>query len=193
MAATVAVEYWNGGSDGTPTKTSASTFRFRSDDSPATINATNPLVIPSTGNNYSYWTHIALAISGTFTEVSNIRFYSDGTIAWTLGTDGKVVRGARDSGDQGCPEASYEVATGTSGTTGDYLDDATNGHTYYNGQTTPTADVTSDTSGSPATIDSSTYSSADSTKAVVLQTIVDTDATAGTQASETFTFLYDEI
>jgi hypothetical protein len=193
MVATVAVEYWNGGTDGSPNKTSASTFRFRSDDSPATIDNTNPLIVPDSGLNYSYWSHIALAISGTFTEVSNIRFYSDGTINWTLGTDGVVNRGNRDSGDNGVAEADYEVATGTSGETGDAIDDGTNGHSYYNGQTTPVSDVTSDTSASPATIDSSTYSTSSSTKAVVLQTIIDTDATQGTQASETFTFLYDEI
>lgn len=193
MVATVAVEYWNGGTDGSPTKTSASTFRFRTDDSPATIDNTNPLIVPDTGLNYSYWSHIALAISGTFTEVSNIRFYSDGSNSWTLGTGGGVVRGNRDTGDNGVAEASYEVATGTTGTTGDALDDGTDGHTFYNTQTTPTADAFSDTSGSPATIDSSTITTASSSKAVVLQTIVDTDATQGTQTSETFTFLYDEI
>lgn len=193
MVATVNVEYWNGGTDGSPTKTTASTFRFRTDDSPATIDNTNPLIVPSSGLNYSFWTHIALAISGTFTEVSNIRFYSDGSNAWTLGTSGAVNRGNRDSGDHGCAEADYDVATGTTGTTGDALDDGTNGHGFYNGQTTPTASVFSDTSGSPATIDSSTYTTTTSTKAVVLQVVVDTDATQGTQSSETFTFLYDEI
>ncbi len=190
MAATVAVEYWNGGSAGSPTKTSASTFRFRSDDSPATIDNTNPLVIPSSGQNYSYWAHIALAISGTFTQVDNIRAYSDGTIGWTLGTTGQVRRGNRDSGDNGTPEASYDVASGTSGTTGDDLETA---HSYYSAQTTKSSNFASDTSASPVTVDTTAHTSAASSKALVLQVKVDNDATLGSQASETFTFLYDEI
>lgn len=193
MVATVEVEYWNGGSNGSPNKTTASTFRMRTDDNPATIDSTNPLVVPDSGLNYSFWVHIALSISGTYTEVSNIRFYSDGAIGWTLGTDGVLNRGNRDSGDNGVLEADYVVATGTVGTTGDALDDGTNGHSFYNGQTTPVSDVANDTSSSPALIDSNTYTTDSSTKAVVLQAVVDADATQGAQGSETFTFLYDEI
>ena len=190
MAATVEIETWTGGSTGSPNKTTAADFRYRTDDSPTTKDRTNPLVKPDSGQNYSFWQHTALAISGTFDEVSNIRFFTDGTIGFTLGTAGLVQRGNRDSGDQGCPEASYEPATGTTGTTGDDL--ATN-HGYYSGQTTSTADVANDTSGSPAQIDSSTYTAATSSYAVVTQAVVDADATSGVQADETFTFRYDEI
>ncbi|MDY6788787.1 MAG: hypothetical protein SVV03_02380 [Candidatus Nanohaloarchaea archaeon] len=101
-----------------------------------------------------------------------------------------MVRGARDTGDEGCPEANYNVATGTIGTTGD---DLGANHSYYSGQSTPEVNVTNDTSSSPATIDSNTYTTSTSTKAVVLQTDVDTDATSGIQSDETFTFRYDEI
>lgn len=190
MAATVEVETWTGGSAGSPNKTTAADFRYRTDDSPTTKDRTNPLVQPDTGQNYSYWQHTALAISGTFDEVSNIRFFTDGSVDWALGTDGYVQRGAQDSGDQGCPEGSYEPATGTTGETGDDL--AAN-HSYFSGQTTPTTNVENDTSGSPATIDSNTYTSSTSTKAVVTQAIVDTDATSGVKSDETFTFRYDEI
>lgn len=193
MTATVVVEYWNGGSAGSPTKTSASTFRFRTDDSPATINTTNSLVKPTSGQNYSYWVHVALAISGTFTQVDNIRFYTDGTISWTLGSTGNVRIGTRDSGDEGCPVANYEPAAGTSGTTGYSLEDGTNGHDYYKSQSTPVTTATTFTSGSPATIDSTAHTSAESSKAVVLQVKIDNDATQGSQSSETFTLIYDEI
>jgi len=190
MAATVEIEFWSGGSDGSPNKTTASTLRFRTDDNPDLIDTSNPLIIPDSGLNHSFWQHIALAISGTFDEVSNIRFHTDGTIGYTLGTDGKVVRGNRDSGDNGCAEADYDVATGTTGTSGD---DLGGNHGFYSGQTTSEADISNDTSGSPATIDSNTYTSNTSTKAVVLQADVDTDASPGIQSDETFTFLYDEI
>lgn len=190
MAATVDVEYWSGGSDGSPNKTSASTLRFRTDDSPDTIDTTNPLVIPDSGTNFSFWQHVALAISGTFDEVMNIRFHTDGTIGYSFGTNGQVVRGNQDSGDHGCSESNYNVATGTVGTSGD---DLGANHSFYSGESTPEVNVENDTSGSPATIDSNTYTSSTSTKAVVLQADVDTDASSGIQSDETFTFLYDEV
>ena len=190
MAATVETEFWTGGSAGSPNKTTASTFRFRTDDSPTTTDTTNSVPIPDSGENYSYWVHVALTISGTYSEVSNIRFYTDGTLGWAVGTSGGVNLGNRDSGDLGCPEASYDPATGTTGTTGDELGA---NHSYYSGQTTSTTDAFGFTSGSPATIDSNTYTTDGSTYAAVLQAVVDTDASAGTQSDETFTFLYDEI
>jgi hypothetical protein len=84
-------------------------------------------------------------------------------------------------------------ATGTAGTTGDELG-AT--HTYYSGQTTKTVSVASDTSASPATIDSTGVTTAGKTKGVVLQVKVDTaanGATSGVQTAETLTFKYDVI
>ena len=87
----------------------------------------------------------------------------------------------------------YDVATGTEGDTGHAIEDATNGHDYYNAQTTPTANVANDTEASPATIDSTDHTSAGKTKAVVLQCRVANDAVQGEQADETLTFKYDEI
>jgi hypothetical protein len=192
MAATVEVEVWTGGSDGSPSKANDDTLRFRTDDSPGTRDATNPCVIPSSGTNYSYWVHVALALSGTYTQIDNVRHYSDGDISWTLGTGGGVVRGNRDTGDHGVASDSYEKVHGTEGTSGSAIESE---YTFYSGQTTKTANVTSDTSGSPATIDSTTHgpNAEESTKAVVLQAVIADDATQGTQAAETFTFVYDEI
>ena len=194
MVATVNVEIWKGGSDGSPgSEVTVTQIRFRTDDNPDTIDSTNPIPIPTSGFNYSFWVHVCLTFSGTFTEISNIRHYCDGSIDWTLGTNGELRRGNRDSGDHGCPKASYEVATGTVGTTGDAIEDGTNGHSYYNGQTTPTVNIENDTSTSPAVIDSNTYTAAGDSYAVVLQVKVDTDATQGAQTAETLTFMYDEI
>lgn len=154
---------------------------------------TYPIPIPAAGFNYSYWKHVCLDVSGTFTKVDNIRHYSDGAIGWAFGSGGALNRGNRDSGDKGCPDASYMQATGTAGTTGDELG-AT--HTYYSGQTTKTVSVASDTSASPATIDSTGVTTAGKTKGVVLQVKVDTaanGATSGVQTAETLTFKYDVI
>ncbi len=193
MTATITLEHWNAGSDGSPAYTSLPTgppnFRFKTDDTGSTLDSNNPIPIPASSFNYSFWAHIGMNLGGTFTQVSNIRHYCDGSIGWTFGTGGELRRGNRDSGDKGCPTASYDKASGTTGTTGDDL--AT--HTYFSGQTTKTANINSDTSGSPATIDTSTYTTAGRTKAIVLQVKVASDATQGSQTSETLTWLYDEI
>ncbi|MEA3432061.1 MAG: hypothetical protein U9R01_05215 [candidate division WOR-3 bacterium] len=126
MAATVGIVCAYGGSDGAPTYTSNLIdvgFRFRSDDSPATLDLTNSIRIPTSGFNYSYWVHLCLDISGTFSQINNIKFYCDGMIGWDYGTGGAILVGIRDTGDNGCPVASYDKATGTEGTTGDYMDD----------------------------------------------------------------------
>ena len=192
MAATVDIEAWTGddGNGNPASKTTASSFRFRTDDSPTTVDTTNPLIIPDSGTNHSFWMSVGLAISGTYDEVSNIRFHTDGTIGYSLGTNGQVVRGNRDSGDNGVTESDYEQATGTTGTSGD---DLGGNHGFFSGQSTPEVNVENDTSGSPATIDSNTYTSDQSTKAVVMQADVDTDASSGIQSDEDITFLYDEI
>jgi len=190
----VYVECWFGGTDGSPgTESTGTSFRFHTADTPTTADTSTPIPIPTADFNYSYWVHLCLTISGSFTKVNNIRHYSDGTIGWNLGTSGELRRGNRDAGDKGCAKTDYDVATGTSGTTGHSIEDDTNGHGYYDGQSTETADVASDTSGSPATIDSSDIETTADSKAIVLQVKVDTDATQGAQAAETLTFKYDEI
>lgn len=202
MVAVVIIEEANGGTDGTPaTKTrvdgqganDGTDVRFCTTDAYNPI-ATYPCIIPSAGSNYSYWKHLHLDISGTFTTVNNIRFYTDGTIGWTCGTGGGLYIGLRDTGDNGCPmDTEYDVATGVQGTTGHWMDDATNGHGYYKGESATPALVSDYESGTSLLIDSTDYSVADESNAIVLQVKLETDATQGTQVDETLTFLYDEI
>lgn len=194
MAATYQVVHLNGVSPGT--QTVITNARFRTDDN-NTSDLTNPCLI-DTVLRYSFWKHIALLVTGTFTQVSNIRHYSDGTInTWTLGTNGKLVRGARDSGDQGCPTASYQQAAGTVGTTGYSISDATNGHAYYKSQVTPTVNVNSDLVGAPPVIDSTAITVASTlSKGVVMQLLSDTlanGAAQGLQTTKTLTWVVDEI
>lgn len=199
MVATVNVRQGHGGSDGSPTESPGSgdaDLRFHTADQYAPTDDTKPIPIPESGYKYSYWVHIYLNITGgTFTKINNIRHYCDGDLSgWALGTGGEVRRGNRDSGDHGCPmDSEYDLATGTPSDTGDEIEHATNGHGYYNGQTTKTVDLESDTEASPATIDSTDHTATGKCKAVVLQVKVDDDATRGTKSEETFTFKYDEI
>lgn len=153
-----------------------------------------PIPIPDSGFNYSYWKHICLYVTGTFTKVDNIRHYSDGAIGWSLGTGGELRRGNRDSGDIGVPlDTDYAQATGTPGVSGDPIEDATNGHPYYKTQTTPVVNVANDTSSNPALVDSTGLTSAGRSKAIVLQVKVASNASSGVQPAETMTWKYDVI
>jgi len=198
LAATVVVKEWNGAGRTETTVSVGAPARFCTKDvnAPST---TYPIVIPTSGLNYSYWKHFALDLSSTFTKINNVRIYCDGTIAWTLGTDGMVSVALKDDGattdeGHGCPTASYEQSAGTEGETGYALKDATYGHNYYKDETAVPVDFTAyDEAAAALLVDSTDHTSAEDTKAVVLQVIVDTDATQGEKADETFTFLYDEI
>lgn len=195
LAATVVVKEANGAGPTYTTVSVASPSRFCTDDQ-VNPGASYPCVIPTSAFNYSYWKHFCLDISGTFTKINNVRWYTDGTINWDLGTGGMVMIAKRDSGDHGCPVASYQQAAGVQGTSGYYLKDATNGHAYYKGQTVNPANVTTYVSGSPILIDSTDHTVAEKTKSAVLQVKIDTagnGAVQGEKADETFTFMYDEI
>ena len=189
MAATVDVQEGNGAGPDWTTKTA---IRFCTADN-HNPGSDNPIPIPESGFNYSFWKSICLALSGTFTTINNIRFYSDGAIGWNVGTEGELRVGVRDSGDNGCPDGSYDQATGTVGETGHDMEDATNGHAYYKGQTTKSASVADYTSGSPLTVDTTDHTTPERTNHVVLQVKLDDDATQGEQTDETLTFKYDEV
>jgi hypothetical protein len=194
--ATVVIDELTGSS---PDVGAVTKVRLFSDDvatNQGTPQVTNPVVIPSSGFNYSYWKAVCLEITaGSGYSITNIRHIGV-TTSWTFGSGGELRRGNRDAGDKGCPDGSYQQAGGTAGTTGFAIEDAagSNGHAYYKSQTTPTANVASDT-GAGALIDSSTYTSTGRTKHVVLQVKVDTvanGAVQGTQAAKTLTWTYDE-
>ena len=191
MAATVTVKESNGASVTYNTVTAA---RFNCADAYNPL-LTNPIPIPSGGVGnyaYSYWKHFALDLAGTFTQIDNIKIFCDGAIGWTFGTGGAVLVGIRDSGDNGCPEGSYDQATGDT-TSGDYMDDGTNGHAYYKDQTATPADIESYTDGAELTVDTTAYTSADQTDGLVCQLKIDGDSTLGDQTDETLTWEYDEI
>ncbi len=177
----------------------ATSTRLQTQDDFSIADLTSPIPIPTAGFNYSYWIHVYLKIENIqdATRINNVQFFSDGAIGWTFGAGGELRIGIRDAGDNGCPmDASYEVATGTPQTTGHDIDDAVNGHTYYNGQTPAIADVEDYVTGARLTIDSQNHAGAGKADAAVLQVKLDTAANGavqGLQADETLTFAYDEI
>jgi len=192
MAATVAVEELNGAESPGPTATEITSARFCTAD---TYNPglNYPIPIPDSGFNYSYWKSHRIKFTGTFTQINNIRWYCDGTIGWTLGTNGEVRVGVRDSGDNGCPDSDYQQADGTQGTTGHPIEDSTNGHAYYKSQTDKVKNVENYTSSNPLVVDTTDYTSEGHSKHIVLQCRVANDATHGQQSSEQLTWIWDEI
>ena len=181
-----------------PDATIVTTPRLSTSDSAAPANA-NPIPIAAAGLSWSYWMSLQLTISNIqdATVLNNHLFYSDGTIGWSLGTDGKLVIGLRDAGDNGCPAGSYDQATGVvggEGVSGDDMEDDTNGHDYYKGQDPETGLVSAyETGGTELLVDSGDHTIAEAFKHIVIQAVVDDDAVRGARAAETLTFQYDEV
>lgn len=195
MVATMNVQEYNGAAPGVATVITQGRYCTMDSYNPG---LSNPCVVPTSSYNYSYWKTHNLAFSGDFTQISNIRWYTSGSVrtSWALGTNGGLFVGVKSTGDNGLPVASYVQATGTLGTTGYNMDDTTNGHTYYKvGSSNHATPVDADTyvSGSTLLVDSTAYTSADVSKCVVTQVKIATDATQGDKAAETLTFRYDEI
>jgi hypothetical protein len=191
LAATVVVKEINGapGSKVYTTVDNASNkARYKTKDE-VTSDLNYPCVIPTSGFNYSYWKSHCLAISGTYTQITNLRWYSAGDPSWDLGTSGMVMVAQRSSGDHGCPDASYAQATGTQGTTGYYLFDATNGHSYFkSGVGATPVHVGTYISSSMMNVDTtSTYTGTTYTYNVVTQVKIDTAANGALQGLKTAT------
>ena len=173
MAATVSVKEVNGASAGTPSTVTNVRLCTADAYNPGTG---NPLVKPSSGDNYSYWKSLYLNADSTPSgTINNLKWYTDGTIGWT----GVVLyAGVSDT---------YDQATGTEGTTGD---EANAGHSA-----TPTmTDAATYTSAAPLALTGS-ISNDDTGKIsqyLILQAKVTTSAVAGALAAETATFSYDE-
>jgi hypothetical protein len=195
MAATVAVKEAYGAG---PTLQTITQGRYCTTDN-YNPGDTYPCVVPSASFNYSYWKHHCLAISGTYTSVSNIRWYTSGSVAsnWALGTGGCLLVGVLDTPTlgNGCPSGDYDQATGTQGTTGDYMKHGSNGHAYYKGETADPQNADNYVSGTPLDLDLNTYGPNATVNSyyVVTQVKIASDATQGDKPNETFTFRYDEI
>lgn len=174
MAASVSIYEWNGtsGSQSSTAKESG-TVRYQAADR-QNVDTTYPLAIPSSGQTYSYEKWLTVSITGgTFTEVSNVRYYTDGSNGFVTGVK---LWGATDS--------SYSTPVAPSTSNDPPQHDAvgmTNVFTY--------------TSGSPLTIGSGTYTTTGicGNYLVSVMEVETTASASGSTNSETFTFAYDEI
>lgn len=179
MAATVIINEWNG-TGGTKTAKTSGTIRFKNADN-ATVDLNNPLVVPSSGMDYSFEKWVRLEITGgTFTQVSNLRAYTDG--ANGFGTGVKLwfaTTGTYDStnGPQE-PSTSNDPPLGPDGVT-------------------PMSDIFTKTSGAPIDMDAVNTGPFTTTGNIgdflVMVMEVESTAAQGTLTSEQLTFAYDEI
>jgi hypothetical protein len=192
VSATVAVFYDFGGTDGSPgtqqdiTGLGPPNIRFKRADN-ATIDNQNPIPVPPSGTNYSRWKQLYLKVTGgTFTQIDNIRFYSDGT---NYGTGITLKVGLQfPTNNSGAPGSGYEVADT------DEQDMVT-----YHGGITSDGDAFSYTSGSPLSGPSISESGSvidavnEMSNYIVFQLEVVNGASAGDLNDETLTLKYDEI
>lgn len=194
MPASISIECLTGAG---PSATVITQHRFNLGDTP-TPNLNNPLRVPQAGYAYSWYANHRAKITGTYTEVSDFNVYGSGSIAgaWSLGAGGMVQVGIRLSGDNGVPDASYHQAAGQAGVSGYALDDAVNGHPYYNNGTL--ADVVNFdnyTANSPLLVDSGPYgpNAETHTKHWCLQAKYGPDAVQGDKPTQTVTLSWAEI
>lgn len=98
------------------------------DDAQPALN--NPIPIPDDDSivNLSYMKQHCLELGGSYTNINNIKWYTDGdSSSWVsdLGTSGQVWVATSGGTDSGVPTGSYVQADGTVGTSGQHFTDAT--------------------------------------------------------------------
>lgn len=165
MVATVRVVEKNGSSASpTLTQKDGGTVRFKNADD-ANVDLNNPMVIPSSGSDWSFEKWLRLEITGgTFTEITNLKFYTDGANNFGTGVNlwAKNV-------------ATY--ATPAEGT----------GSTGY-------SDAFGYTSAAPLNLGAGPYTAVGEIgDHVVMLLEVQSTAASGVLPGETVTFAYDEI
>ncbi len=176
MAATILIKRWTG-SAGSPTKTdiTSGSTRCNAADDPSN-GTTDPIVVPTSGTNYSYWVALRLNWSaGSANLVNNLKCYSDGANGLGTGVTCKVNTATSYI------QATGSTGTGTQLTTGNYATLAG-----------APSDIFGYTSGSPLSISGNATVSGDFGDFVVLQVEVGTTAGPGTTSTELLTFQYDQ-
>ena len=195
MAATVKVYYDWGGTDGSPgtsqnvTNNGTNKIRFKTADDD-TIDTNNPIPVPTSGTNYSFWKHVYMQVSTAvgLTKIDNVQFYGDGAVFDYTGVTLNVSTATPNN--TALTNYGYAVAVGTAAVTGTIL----TGH----GSVSAVASATGYTSGSPLTVSISEASNqldatGEKTDYIIMQLAVTDAASSGTLTAETLTISYDEI
>jgi len=83
MVAIVIINQKNGAGE-TATDVTSGTYRFKNADD-ANVDSNNPMVVPGAGSDWSFQKFLRLNFAGTFTNVSNLRYYTDGSNGFGTG------------------------------------------------------------------------------------------------------------
>lgn len=183
MAATVIINEWT--SAASQTDKTSGTVRFKNAND-ATVDLNNPLVVPTSGQEYSFEKYLRLQITdaGGFTQIDNLRAYSDNS-GWTGHANVKA----------------WYAVTGSFDTP--VVPNETQDPPQSSAAGSPTEAMTdffSSSSGSPIDMDGiNTGPFTDGSPAehigdfLVMVVEVEVGASAGVLTAETLTFAYDEI
>ena len=77
MAATVTIVEKNG-AGGTQTDKTGGTVRFKNADN-STVDLNNPMVKPNSGSDWSFEKWLRANVAGTYTQITNLAAYTDGS------------------------------------------------------------------------------------------------------------------
>lgn len=128
MAATVQIVEKNG-AGGTNTDKTSGTIRFKNADD-ATVDLNNPMVKPPSGTDYSFEKWIRMKVTGgTYTQIDNIRAYSDGAngLGTGVGLYAKAVTAYATPAEATATTGYTDFFSYTSGASLDLAGDATTG------------------------------------------------------------------
>jgi hypothetical protein len=181
MAATVIINEWT--SAGTITDKTSGTVRFKNANN-ATVDLVNPLVVPTSGQEYSFekWLRLQITDAGGFTQLSDLEVYSDGSNGFGTGVKAWYAI-----------EATFQAPV---------VPDESQDPPFFNGPSTGSpgdamADLFGLTSGSPGSLGAGPFTDGSPAEHIgsfiVLVMEVETTASAGVTPSETLTFAYSEI
>jgi hypothetical protein len=165
MAADVTIVEKNG-APGTPTDKTSGTVRFKNADD-ATVDSNNPMVIPTSGADFSYekWLRLKIGNTAPSDKINNLKFYTDGVSGFGTGISlwAKTV-------------AAYSTPATTT-------------------TSTNYTDAFSYTVGGALALSSTDFSATNTEigSHLVMLMEVSSTATAGALSAETGTFSYDEI
>ena len=181
MAATIYIrELWSSSGGTSDFNTNYATMKFvtKKTTDASVWSGKYGITKPVSGTNYSFWRSIVMQFYGTFTQVSNIGFYTAGT---SLGT-GIILY----VGDQSLLTSQYWDPQGVEGSTG-Y--DMVGNHPNITSKTNVMAYVPSN----PKIIDPTVYTTFGTAKHSILQLAVSSAVSAGEIFIPKLVWVWDEI
>lgn len=175
MVATVIIQEYNGVTASATDKTSG-TVRFKNADN-AAANTSNPLIIPSSGQEYSYekWLGLRITSGAPSDVINNLQFYTDGA-------------NGMGSGVSVFANSSTTFRTPA-------IPDESNATPLGGSASETMVDAFSYSSGATLALGSGNYSGSATNigNYAVLVAKVTSAASPGATSAETITFQYDEI